>query len=1238
MLKKYSFFCILFFVSIATFAQSEIQNPVFPFWKVKGNSGTQSNTNFLGTTDNVSLRVRTNNVERMVVDSNGKVGIGQAIPSKLVHVSAGTLLASGTTSSIGGIELIPRAVNTNGGGRIYFREDNDELFGFSVGYNGGNGGNEILNWPANTFNIASHSSNATGIVRFTIERISGNTGIGTTTPTAKLHVVGDGNTNANYTANLVGNIATSNTAGVTKSTVEIQSSGNWTGASAKNIGLYVSSITGGTLNYDAIFNGGGNVGVGTSAPSSKLQVVGNTSTTNFQMTAGATNNYFLQSDAAGNGSWQPLPTVAGPTGATGATGDTGPTGPTGADGVTGPTGDTGPTGATGNTGNTGATGATGADGSTGVAGSTGATGATGVTGDVGATGATGATGANGSQNAWGLTGNTGTTGATNFIGTIDAIDFVTRTNNTERIRVMSGGNVGIRTNNPQRELDVAGKIRSIQPGSSPSGSYIEFQSPFNNIGITMVEGNGAGSTLQRWDVKVKNDSTLTFASDITNDRVAFTNRGLVGIGTQTPARALHIEDDSNSIRVGGLATGGLFINTPNASTDKVLYADANGDIRAIPAGSNGQLLALGSGGIPAWTNAATAVNAWVLTGNAGTNASTNFIGTTDAVDWVVKTNNVERMRVLSGGNVGIGTNTPAIKLVVNGSTSVGNTAHAVTGSNSMAIGSTDTITSTNSIAAGSDNKISTNMSQAFGQQNSVTGYGSFVAGRYSQAAGIHSVAMGFIDTAKGDGTFVANINNKADGYYSSIFGTNNFAPSRGEFVIGNFATTYTAASNINLNTADRVFTVGNGTSNGSRSDALVILKSGNVGVGTSSPAYRLQVAGTTSTTNFQMTSGATNGYVLQSDATGNGSWQPLPTISSPTGATGATGSTGVTGLTGATGSTGSTGPTGSTGITGATGAIGNTGSTGATGATGATGPTGATGATGADGSLNAWGLTGNTGTTAATNFIGTTNAQDLVFKTNSSERMRITSAGNVGIGTNNPTQATLVVNGSQNNTLSYGYLNSSGATGTISSSTNGYSIYASARIAATEFNAYSDKRIKHVLGLSPGKQDLNTLSKIEITDYRYIDTLTKGNKDIKKVIAQQVEQVYPQAVTKITDVVPDIYQLANIENGKVNLATNLKSGERVKLILENGAEIFNVLAADKAGFVIDKNISGKAFVYGREVNDFRTVDYEAISMLNVSATQELLKMVNGLENKVALLSSDMEKVKQLLNMQGKVDK
>jgi hypothetical protein len=68
------------------YAQNETQNPVSAFWKTNGNTGLNSGSNFLGTTTNVSLRVRTNNIERMVVDSTGNVGIGTASPSQKLDV------------------------------------------------------------------------------------------------------------------------------------------------------------------------------------------------------------------------------------------------------------------------------------------------------------------------------------------------------------------------------------------------------------------------------------------------------------------------------------------------------------------------------------------------------------------------------------------------------------------------------------------------------------------------------------------------------------------------------------------------------------------------------------------------------------------------------------------------------------------------------------------------------------------------------------------------------------------------------------------------------------------------------------------------------------------------------------------------------------------------------------------------------------------------------------------------
>src|SRR6516165_10031442 len=56
--------------------------------------------------------------------------------------------------------------------------------------------------------------------------------------------------------------------------------------------------------------------------------------------------------------------------------------------------------------------------------------------------------------------------------------------------------------------------------------------------------------------------------------------------------------------------------------------------------------------------------AWSTLGNTGTNPPSSFLGTKDRKALLLKTNNVERMRILPTGNVGIGTTNPAAKLNV----------------------------------------------------------------------------------------------------------------------------------------------------------------------------------------------------------------------------------------------------------------------------------------------------------------------------------------------------------------------------------------------------------------------------------------------------------------------------------------------------------------------------------------------------------------------------------------------
>jgi hypothetical protein len=253
------------------------------------------------------------------------------------------------------------------------------------------------------------------------------------------------------------------------------------------------------------------------------------------------------------------------------------------------------------------------------------------------------------------------------------------------------------------------------------------------------------------------------------------------------------------------------------------------------------------------------------------------------------------------------------------------------------------------------------------------------------------------------------------------------------------------------------------------------------------------------------------------------------------------------------------------------------------------------------------------------------------------ERMRIDHNGNVAIGNvpafGSQTLAKLVVSGFQNSSVgnfTYFRKDFNPTTNAVGQNTTGnsqnYSIYATNRIAASEFNAFSDVRIKKIKGVSNSQQDLGTLIKLQITDYQLIDSISKGNTPYKKVIAQQVEKVYPQAVSKLTDCIPDIYQLAKIENGFVLLPNhNLKVGEKVKLIFEKNQEVVEVKNISKLGFqILEKSSKSKTsnlpvFVYSREVSDFRSVDYEALTTLNISATQALVKRLNEAENKIEAL-------------------
>jgi len=199
------------------------------------------------------------------------------------------------------------------------------------------------------------------------------------------------------------------------------------------------------------------------------------------------------------------------------------------------------------------------------------------------------------------------------------------------------------------------------------------------------------------------------------------------------------------------------------------------------------------------------------------------------------------------------------------------------------------------------------------------------------------------------------------------------------------------------------------------------------------------------------------------------------------------------------------------------------------------------------------------------------------------------------------------------------------------------SIRAESNILATEFDAYSDARIKDIAGVSNGSRDLDTLAAVEIANYTMKDKVKYGDQPFKKVIAQQVEKVYPQVVSQHVDFIPNVYRTAstitNTAAGTLlhfDSAHGLSTGARRLRLLTPGGNTMQqagiVSIPNSRDVVIDmQQLNGdKVFVYGEEVKDFRTVDYEGLTALNISATQEIARRLATQQANLAALVADKD--------------
>lgn len=255
------------------------------------------------------------------------------------------------------------------------------------------------------------------------------------------------------------------------------------------------------------------------------------------------------------------------------------------------------------------------------------------------------------------------------------------------------------------------------------------------------------------------------------------------------------------------------------------------------------------------------------------------------------------------------------------------------------------------------------------------------------------------------------------------------------------------------------------------------------------------------------------------------------------------------------------------------------------------------------------------------------------------------STGNVGIGTTNPSLAKLFVQGTGSSSAqSYGYLDSAGATDTASSS-QVYSIACNGQSRASEFHATSDRRIKKNLEESNYQEDLNMLDSLKTYNYDYIDQKFTKKNTRKGVIAQELEEQYPSAVTKCSDFVPNIYKVGSIsEDGKV-ISVEFEEHEDIKVGTTVKLMIYKV--SDDEGEVVEIELENigtnqltlknpidlekyydELFVTGTRVEDFRNISNDDMLYISVGAIKQLKTENDQLKSQMADILARLNTLEQ----------
>ena len=412
-----------------------------------------------------------------------------------------------------------------------------------------------------------------------------------------------------------------------------------------------------------------------------------------------------------------------------------------------------------------------------------------------------------------------------WLGSITNKPFHIGANNQPgQLTVWPNGNVGLGTvAMPTTKLEINGKIK-ITDGNQGAGK--------------VLTSDASGEA--KWETPATTANNWTTSGiDIYNN-----NTGNVGIGTSTPLGKFSVEGIGNVAIFGNSPTHIGVYGTSTVGTGISGYSNSLVGTQGVSfsgSGVEGFSNGAGTGGLFSSLSG----NALITTtGNVGIGTTSpqapftvapnkTILFGADTLNGGTKMMWLPSKGAFRGGslvddpsNIGTETNFWNTDSVGLNSFAFGYNVKAK-GVYSTATGAYSTATGEKSTATGFGSEASGVLSTASGLYSRASGTFSIASGQFTTASGVFSIASGNYSTATGDYSIASGVFSKASGKYSTALGDNSYAKAYNSTATGRLNDTIAGSNPTNWIATDPLVTIGNGTSESNRHNALTIYKNGN---------------------------------------------------------------------------------------------------------------------------------------------------------------------------------------------------------------------------------------------------------------------------------------------------------------------------------------------------------------------------------------------------------------------------